>query len=162
MAAIGRERQTSRKSGVSETEPSVEVGRIERRILLIRGEKVIIDANLAAFYGVPTKRINEQVKRNRRRFPRDFVFSLTAAEKSELVAKCDHLSKLKYSKALMPLSRATSATPLPLSIHASSSAPCHAQRSVSDSESRWPTNCVAQTWRPTNQPGGSAPCHQKA
>jgi hypothetical protein len=78
----------------------VEVSQIEHRILLIRGEKVIIDADLAEFYGVPTKRLNEQVKRNQQRFLRDFVFGLAAAEKSELVAKCDHLSKLKYSKAL--------------------------------------------------------------
>lgn len=79
---------------------SVEVGQIERRILLIRGEKVIVDADLAGFYGVPTKRLNEQVKRNHQRFPRDFVFALTASEKSELVAKCDHLSNLKYSRTI--------------------------------------------------------------
>ena len=42
----------------------VPVGKIEQRILLIRGEKVIVDADLAEFYGVPTKRLNEQVKRN--------------------------------------------------------------------------------------------------
>lgn len=80
--------------------PIVQIGQIERRILLIRGEKVIIDADLAEFYRVPTKRLNEQVKRNRERFPEDFVFRLTAAEKAEVVANCDHLSKLKYSKAL--------------------------------------------------------------
>jgi hypothetical protein len=85
---------------LNEIIPSVEVGRIEHRILLIRGEKVIIDADLAAFYGVATKRLNEQVKRNRQRFPQDFVFELTASEKAELVAKCDHLFKLKYSKAM--------------------------------------------------------------
>lgn len=45
--------------------------------------------------GVDTKRLNEQVKRNRRRFPADFVFRLTAGEKAEVVANCDHLSKLK-------------------------------------------------------------------
>jgi hypothetical protein len=47
--------------------------RIEKSILLIRGEKVIIDADLASFYGVSTKRLNEQVKRNRNRFPADFI-----------------------------------------------------------------------------------------
>ena len=41
----------------------VPIGKIEKRILLIRGEKVIVDADLAQFYGVPTKRLNEQVKR---------------------------------------------------------------------------------------------------
>jgi len=78
----------------------VPVGKIEQRILLIRGEKVIVDADLAEFYGVPTKRLNEQVKRNKDRFPDDFMFQLSAEEKSEVVANCDHLSKLKYSKSL--------------------------------------------------------------
>ena len=78
----------------------VAVGKIENRILLIRGEKVIVDADLAEFYGVPTKRLNEQVKRNPSRFPSDFVFQLNAAEKSEVVANCDHLEKLKYSPSL--------------------------------------------------------------
>jgi len=54
--------------------------RVERRILLIRGQKVMIDADLAGLYGVTTKRLNEQVKRNRERFPKDFMFVLTAAE----------------------------------------------------------------------------------
>jgi len=78
----------------------VEVGAIQQRIFLIRGEKVIVDADLAEFYGVPTKRLNEQVKRNPDRFPEDFMFQLEQGEKDELVAKSDHLSKLKYSKAL--------------------------------------------------------------
>jgi ORF6N domain len=78
----------------------VPVGKIEQRILLIRGEKVIIDADLAEFYGVPTKRLNEQVKRNKARFPDDFMFQLSTTEKAEVVANCDHLSKLKFSKTL--------------------------------------------------------------
>ena len=76
------------------------VGRIQRRILLIRGMKVMVDADLAEGYGVPTRRLNEQVRRNRDRFPDDFVFKLTAEEKTEVIANCDHLDKLKYSKAL--------------------------------------------------------------
>ena len=76
----------------------VPVGKIEKRILLIRGEKVIIDADLAEFYGVSTKRLNEQVKRNKDRFPDDFMFSLSNEEKKEVVARCDHLERLKYSK----------------------------------------------------------------
>jgi len=64
----------------------VPVGKIENRILLIRGEKVIIDADLAEFYGVPTKRLNEQVKRNKDRFPHDFMFQLSPDEKAEVVA----------------------------------------------------------------------------
>lgn len=74
--------------------------RIEKTILLIRGKKAIIDADLAELYGVTTKRLNEQVRRNRSRFPEDFIFQLTTEEKSEVVANCDHLSKLKFSKTL--------------------------------------------------------------
>lgn len=74
--------------------------RIEGRILVIRGQKVMIDADLADLYGVPTKRLNEQVKRNADRFPADFMFQLTAEEKAEVVANCDHLAKLKFSKSL--------------------------------------------------------------
>jgi len=54
--------------------------RVEKSIHLIRGEKVILDADLAALYGVATKRLNEQVRRNRQRFPEDFMLQLTAAE----------------------------------------------------------------------------------
>ena len=53
---------------------------IATRIHLIRGEKVLLDGDLAAQYGVPTRRLNEQVRRNRGRFPADFIFQLSAAE----------------------------------------------------------------------------------
>ena len=49
---------------------------IERRILSIRGHKVMLDADLADIYGVSTKRLNEQVKGNRKRFPEDFMLTL--------------------------------------------------------------------------------------
>jgi hypothetical protein len=58
----------------------VPMERIERTILLIRGEKVILDADLASLYGVTTKRFNEQIRRNEGRFPSDFMFQLTAEE----------------------------------------------------------------------------------
>lgn len=74
--------------------------RIERAILLIRGQKVMLDADLAELYGVTTKRLNEQVKRNRDRFPDDFMFQLTTDEKGEVVANCDHLKRLKFSPVL--------------------------------------------------------------
>jgi len=61
---------------VSRKTTVVKVGSIQQRIFLIRGEKVIVDADLAEFYGVPTKRLNEQVKRNTGRFPEDFMFQL--------------------------------------------------------------------------------------
>ena len=78
----------------------IPVEMIERKILLIRGEKVMLDADLAALYGVTTKRLNEQVKRNRERFPNDFMFQLTEEEKAEVVANCDHLKRLKFSPTL--------------------------------------------------------------
>jgi ORF6N domain len=76
------------------------VDRIDRAILLIRGEKVMLDSDLASIYGVTTKRLNEQVKRNLRRFPSDFMFQLTETEKTEVVAKCDHLARIKFSPYL--------------------------------------------------------------
>jgi hypothetical protein len=73
---------------------------VERAILLIRGEKVILDAELAGFYGVETKVLNQAVKRNIDRFPADFMFRLTKREKTEVVTDCDHLDRLKFSYAL--------------------------------------------------------------
>ena len=70
------------------------------KIFLIRGHKVILDRDLAALYGVPTKRLNEQVRRNLERFPVDLLIELTALEKEEVVAKCDHLASLKFSSVL--------------------------------------------------------------
>jgi len=74
--------------------------RIDRAILVIRGKKVMLDADLAELYGVTTKRLNEQVKRNLDRFPGEFMFRLTAQEKAEVVAKRDHLQRLKFSPTL--------------------------------------------------------------
>jgi len=73
---------------------------IMNKILIIRGVKVMIDSDLAELYGVTTKRLNEQVKRNAKRFPEDFMFQLTEQEKQEVVANCDHLEKLKFSPNL--------------------------------------------------------------
>lgn len=58
--------------------------RIESRILLMRGRKVMLDSDLAELYGVTTKRLNEQVKRNKHRFPADFTFQLTPEETKSL------------------------------------------------------------------------------
>jgi hypothetical protein len=62
----------------------VPVERIERRIVLLRGEKVMLDAELAALYGVPIRVLNQAVKRNRVRFPADFMFQLTPDEHDAL------------------------------------------------------------------------------
>lgn len=75
----------------------MKVGQIQRLILLIRGEKVIIDADLAEAYGVTTKALNQAIRRNADRFPPDFMFRLTKEEKQEVVTNCDHLEKLKFS-----------------------------------------------------------------
>ena len=84
----------------SRNSPEIEPASLETRIVTVRGERVILDPDLAELYGVTTKRLNEQVKRNTDRFPADFVFGLTANEKAELVANCDHLQRLKFSPVL--------------------------------------------------------------
>jgi hypothetical protein len=73
---------------------------VMNKIIIIRGIKVIVDRDLAELYGVTTKRLNEQVKRNSKRFPEDFMFQLTQEEKTEEVANCGHLTNLKFSPAL--------------------------------------------------------------
>ena len=57
---------------------------VEQNILLIRGHRVMLDADLAELYGVTTKRLNEQVQRNKKRFPSDFMFQLTLEEAERL------------------------------------------------------------------------------
>jgi ORF6N domain len=79
---------------------TVVASQIESRILIVRGLRVMIDADLAELYGVPTKVLNQAVKRNAPRFPSDFMFQLNAHEKAEVVTNCDHLQKLKFSKAM--------------------------------------------------------------
>ena len=73
---------------------------LESLILNIRGRKVLIDADLAAIYGVENRTLNQAVKRNAERFPEDFIFQLSAAEKSEVITNCDHLARLKFAKSL--------------------------------------------------------------
>jgi hypothetical protein len=73
---------------------------VSTRILFIRNQRVMIDRDLASLYGVETKRLNEQIRRNPDRFPEDFMFQLNKAEKDEVVANCDHLSNLKFSSTL--------------------------------------------------------------
>jgi len=73
---------------------------IMNKILIVRGIKVMIDSDLAELYGVTTKRLNEQVKRNVKRFPEDFMFQVTEKEKQKVVANCDHLKRLKFSPNL--------------------------------------------------------------
>ena len=73
---------------------------LESLIVSVRGKNVLVDADLAEIYGVTTKRLNQQVRRNLDRFPEDFVFQLNANEKNEVVTNCNHLARLKFSKAM--------------------------------------------------------------
>jgi hypothetical protein len=66
------------------TSASEELFRIQRAIRVVRGLKVMIDEDLAGFYGVTTRRLNEQFRRNRDRFPEDFVFQMTVGEMASL------------------------------------------------------------------------------
>ncbi len=70
---------------------------LESLIMTIRGRKVLIDADLAAIYGVETRTLNQGVKRNAERFPKDFVFQLNSAEKSEVITNCDYLARLRFA-----------------------------------------------------------------
>ena len=79
--------------------PTVEDMPIARQILVIRDKQVMLDRDLATLYGVETKRINEQVKRNKELFPEDFCFQIDKSEFKELVANCDRFNKLKHSSS---------------------------------------------------------------
>jgi hypothetical protein len=81
--------KVARAREVSAAEP------VEPLIREVRGERVILDSDLARVYGVPTKRLNEQVKRNPRRFPDDFVFQLTQAEANEILRSRSQSATLK-------------------------------------------------------------------
>ena len=70
---------------------------IAQLIMNVRGMQVMVDRDLAVLYGVETKRLNEQVRRNIERFPERFRFQLTKEETNELVANCDRLKALKHS-----------------------------------------------------------------
>lgn len=70
---------------------------IENKIFVIRGQKVMIDKDLAELYGVKTKVLNQSVKRNIERFPSEFMFQLNNNEKNELVTNCDRFKTLIYS-----------------------------------------------------------------
>lgn len=76
------------------------LAQVDRTILTIRGETVMLDRDLAEVYGVTTKALNQAVKRNELRFPSDFRFRLTKVEREEVVTNCDHLRSLKYASSL--------------------------------------------------------------
>ena len=73
---------------------------IEKLIITVRGEQVLIDQDIARLYGVTTKRLKQQANRNSARFPSNFRFELTKEERDEVVANCDHLQSLKFRPTL--------------------------------------------------------------
>ena len=73
---------------------------IEKKIFLMRGQKVMIDRDLAELYGVETKYLNRQVRFNIKRFPEEFMFQLTLYEKNELVTFCHRFTTMKHSTSL--------------------------------------------------------------
>ena len=84
----------------------IPLGRIERSILMIRGQKVMLDRDLAQLYGVETRALNQAVRRNIGRFPEDFMFRLTREEImriSQFVISSGHpgVETLKFSKNVM-------------------------------------------------------------
>lgn len=82
---------------MSDNLPILQKDNIRNKIHTIRNRQVMIDRDLAELFEVKTKRLNEQMRRNTERFPKEFCFQLTQDEKNELVANCDHLRNLKYS-----------------------------------------------------------------
>ena len=75
---------------------TVPMERVKNRILSIRGHRVMVDTDLAEVYGVPTKALNQAIKRNLDRFPEDFAFRLTVEEKTELVTNCDRFARMTF------------------------------------------------------------------
>lgn len=73
---------------------------IEKLIVTVRGEQVLIDQDIARIYGVTTGRLNQQAKRNIARFPESFRFQLTKEERDEVIANCDNLRSLKFYPSL--------------------------------------------------------------
>lgn len=70
---------------------------VESRMIMLRKQPVLMDADVAVLYGVETKRVNEAVKNNPNKFPYGYLFELDKYEKAEVVEKFDHLKKLKFS-----------------------------------------------------------------
>jgi hypothetical protein len=72
---------------MNESSPQSQLDTVESAIYLIRGQRVMLDSDLAAIYGTSTMRLNEQFRRNRKRFPKDFAFQLTREEFTNLISQ---------------------------------------------------------------------------
>lgn len=73
---------------------------IINKIIVLRDVKVMIDKDLAELYGITTKQLNQQVKRNIKRFPEDFMFQINQEEKDDIILSFKHLNSLKFSTSL--------------------------------------------------------------
>jgi hypothetical protein len=87
---------------VSKSLVKIPLERVEKAIFLLRGEKVILDSELAVLYGVTTTRLNEQVKRNQERFPADFAFRLTKQEFTHLMSQFARSSSKHGGRRKLP------------------------------------------------------------
>jgi uncharacterized protein YjcR len=85
---------------MKKSESVVSVERIEKAIFVIRGQKVMLDADLAELYGVETRMLKQAVRRNRKRFPNDFMFELTPEENRSLRSQNVILKRGRHSKYL--------------------------------------------------------------
>lgn len=74
---------------------SANINAVKQQIFIARGQRVMLDSDLAKLYGVTTKRLNQQLKRNRKRFPSDFAFRLTMGEAKTIVASRSQIVTLK-------------------------------------------------------------------
>ena len=94
------EKAVTKCDNLENTESVITQTEIEKLIITIRGEQVLIDQDVAKLYCVTTKRLNQQANRNSDRFPSNFRFVLTVEERNEVVANCNHLASLKYRPTL--------------------------------------------------------------
>jgi hypothetical protein len=88
------------QSSIKNNTSLVLVESVAQKIFFIRGHKVMLDMHLAELYDIKTMVLNQAVKRNKIRFPNDFMFQLTASEKKEVITNCDNLNTLKFSSHL--------------------------------------------------------------
>jgi hypothetical protein len=85
------------------TPPTRKIDNVERAIYLIRGQRVMLDSDLAAIYGTSTMRLNEQFRRNRKRFPDDFAFVLTREEFACLISQIAISKKGRGGRRKLPI-----------------------------------------------------------
>jgi phage regulator Rha-like protein len=78
--------------------PAISTKDVEARMIVLRGQPVLVDADVAALYGIQTKEVNQAVRNNPKKFPVGYLFEMDQYEKQEVVKNFDHLKKLRFSK----------------------------------------------------------------